>query len=419
MGKSSQELGNETKDLRVERKKKKKKERDGSTSSRRKRREKELSTTENEDEFPPLRKEDDEHEPQEQVEKEEETPTAKLQRLVKEVDGKILRSLIRITRTTEDEGAVGRLADDIQQMRGITVDLIARVAELEGELVALKSNPQRSFAEVTKSTSAGQHHDPGPREEGEKRKQSVLHIRLTNKGEKDAAKVAEEELKKNFEPAQLGLRNVSLRRTREGVLVLADEKEGLERLKSELEEHGTLRGKLTAEFPQVRQPEICIVGVPGGTPEEDIQKEIAKQTNTEEEQIRIKRTMRSPRRTEVTVIAQLPGPAFRNIMERGRVRLGWTMLKAYENLYVPRCDKCARLGHPTVACRQKDPTCTDCTGNHNYKDCPATEFFCQECVIYNRRVGRNVVDIGHSMRDRRCPSLKRFQEGLRERTNYE
>ncbi|KAH9381104.1 hypothetical protein HPB48_010776 [Haemaphysalis longicornis] len=313
---------------------------------------------------------------------------------------------------------MGRLAYDIQEMRGLTIDLIARVAELEGELAALKSIPQRTFADVTRSSEAKRHSAPDP-EEGEGRKQSVLHIKLKDTGEKDAAKVAEAELNKNFEPSQLGLKNVTLRKTRQGVLVLADEEEGLDRLKSELDTHEVLKSKLSAEFPRGRQPEICILGVPNETQEAEIQEELAKQTNTEEEQIIIKRKIQSKRRSEVTVIAQVPGPAFRKIMGQGRVRIGWTMYRANENLYVPRCDNCARFGHISVACKQKNPTCTDYIGQHHHRECPASEFFCQECVLYNRKAGRDVLDVRHSMMDVRCPSFQRFQDNMRERTNYD
>ncbi|KAH9369548.1 hypothetical protein HPB48_019664 [Haemaphysalis longicornis] len=134
-------------------------------------------------------------------------------------------------------------------MRGLTIDLIARVAELEGELAALKSIPQRTFADVTRSSEAKRHSDPDP-EEGKGEEAKCFAHQTERHREKDAAKVAEAELKKNFEPSQLGLKNVTLRKTRQGVLVLADEKEGLDRLKSELDTHEVLKSKLAAEFPE-------------------------------------------------------------------------------------------------------------------------------------------------------------------------
>ncbi|KAH9379481.1 hypothetical protein HPB48_011188 [Haemaphysalis longicornis] len=212
-----------------------------------------FGTVRNEDEFPQLGKDECEDEPRKPfANEEEETFKAELQRKVKEVDARILSSLIK-----------------------------------------------RTFADVTRSSEAKRHSDPDP-EEGEGWKQSVLHIKLKDTGEKDAAKVAEAELKKNFEPSQFGLNKVTLRKTRQGVLVLADEKEGLDRLKSELDTHEVLKRKLAAEFPRGKHPEICIFGVPNETQEAEIQKELAKQTNTEEEQIIIKRKIQSKRRSEVT-----------------------------------------------------------------------------------------------------------------------
>ena len=68
--------------------------------------------------------------------------------------------------------------------------------------------------------------------------------------------------------------------------------------------------------------------------------------------------------------------------------------------YMPRqrviqCFHCYKFGHVAKFCRQRNPTCPLCAGNHYQEDCDQTKKICCNCD-----------SSAHYATDRRCPKFK-------------
>ncbi|KAH9379704.1 hypothetical protein HPB48_018524 [Haemaphysalis longicornis] len=85
-------------------------------------------------------------------------------------------------------------------------------------------------------------------------------------------------IKRNVDPCQLGLRNVKLRQSKEGVIVSSTSAEGLKRLEEHITKDNNLRD-VAARKPRVQLPEFKIVGIEDNIEDEEIVERIVGQNN--------------------------------------------------------------------------------------------------------------------------------------------
>ncbi|KAH9380811.1 hypothetical protein HPB48_007244 [Haemaphysalis longicornis] len=108
-------------------------------------------------------------------------------------------------------------------------------------------------------------------------KQPIGALILTAANLKPAA--LENLIKKNVDPCLLGLRNVKLRQSKEGVIVSSTSAEGLKRLEEHITKDKNIRD-VAARKPRVQLPEFKIVGMEDNIEDKEIVERTVGQTTS-------------------------------------------------------------------------------------------------------------------------------------------
>ncbi|KAH9371941.1 hypothetical protein HPB48_008020 [Haemaphysalis longicornis] len=188
-------------------------------------------------------------------------------------------------------------------------------------------------------------------------------------------------IKRNVDPCQLGLRNVKLRHSKEGVIVSSMSAEGLKRLEEHITKDKNLRD-VAARKPRVQLPEIKIVSIEDNIEDEEIIERIVGQNNINagKEVIELIKTWKG--KSGKTAVIKTGKKAYEQMKERKHLYVSWTRCPVFDNTYVPRCVKCARIGHMEIHCPadKAEFRCVRCARRHCYKHCNAAEECCASCL---------------------------------------
>lgn len=109
---------------------------------------------------------------------------------------------------------------------------------------------------------------------------------------------------------------------------------------------------------------------------------------------------------------------FNKIIAGKKIKIGWSICAAHEDLNVIRCYKCNSYGHTAINCKDPDQYCPLCAGKHEVNFCPKTEEKCINCVRLNKRMNTKEPE-NHTVWSHICPVYIRQLDLRRERTNYE
>ncbi|KAH9366637.1 hypothetical protein HPB48_018556 [Haemaphysalis longicornis] len=175
-------------------------------------------------------------------------------------------------------------------------------------------------------------------------------------------------IKRNVDPCQLGLRNARLRKTKEGVIASSTSAEGLKRLDEHITKDKNLRD-VAARKPWMQLPEFKIVGIEHNIEDEEIVERIVGQNNinAEKEGIELVKTWKG--KVSKTAVIKTGKKAYEQTKERKHLYVGWTRCPVFDNTFVPRCVKCARIGDTEIH-RPADKAefrCVRCARRHYYK----------------------------------------------------
>jgi hypothetical protein len=97
--------------------------------------------------------------------------------------------------------------------------------------------------------------------------------------------------------------------------------------------------------------------------------------------------------------------AFKAIMSKGRVLVGWDSCRVFEHFSVLRCFKCCGYHHSAKECTNQT-ACPKCAGDHKSSDCTATELKCANCIAANKNF-KTSLKTDHACWSRNCPVYKR------------
>lgn len=120
-----------------------------------------------------------------------------------------------------------------------------------------------------------------------------------------------------------------------------------------------------------------------------------------------------------TALLTVDFDTFKNILQKGKLRVQWNQCRVYENVNVTRCFKCNVYGHHADKCEKVDHTCPRCAGPHEIKNCTATntEEKCSNCILANTNQCLNL-NVNHSVWSYSCPVLQRRLETVKKRLRY-
>ncbi|KAL3171780.1 hypothetical protein MRX96_046463 [Rhipicephalus microplus] len=303
------------------------------------------------------------------------------------------------------------LLNEFQKVKEIALQVVEKNAYLEGrvrELARIKLAETRTFAEVTRTNLANKGRDGENRSTPSERK-AVLLVRALEDEEETSSGEVREKLVRHFDPITLGLKDVDLRPIRGGVAVTTTSATAIKNSQDRVMEHEQTK-KFETKIVDAAEPEIRLISVDRHVDSKDISRILLEQNEIEGAVEDIKVVWRTDRKfgSHVTLRISDIGLA-KKIVQKQSVNIGWSKCRVMENVYLPKCTYCTRLGHREGNCYAKKARCTECGGNHYYKDCREEEKSCPLCVD----AGKQAVD--HSMWDGPCPTFEgRYQRRRRE-----
>ncbi|KAH7963852.1 hypothetical protein HPB52_023725 [Rhipicephalus sanguineus] len=230
-------------------------------------------------------------------------------------------------------------------------------------------------------------------------------------------------IKANIDPVEKDIRDVMLRHTRYGITAFSNTLQTLQNMKRAIEKNAVTCHALSMRIPSKRNPHVRFSGVDPDVPPEDFLATLAErnpQLGLDINACKVRTSLRERSGTQAMIVEVDP-QAFARILQQPRLSVGWTSIRAVEDLHVPTCTFCAQYGHGRSSCPLRhDATravCTRCgTEGHLGTDCavrmgdPAVT--CAEC----RRAGLEAA--GHPTGHPQCPLLVDRVSRLRARTNY-
>ncbi|XP_070384940.1 uncharacterized protein [Dermacentor albipictus] len=228
-------------------------------------------------------------------------------------------------------------------------------------------------------------------------------------------------LKANIDPAAKGIKDVSLRHTRYGVTVFSDIKQSIDNLHKAIQENAVTRAALIVRVAEKRNPHVRFSGVdPDVAPQDFIERLNDRNPglNLDPAKCRVRVTFKERSGTNA-YIAEVDPSAFRALLSRQRLSVGWTMVRAHEDLHVTTCTFCATYGHGRTTCPVRadaaKAVCMRCAGNHLGDTCQVRmgdeAVRCAEC-------DRAGLSSAHPAGFPQCPILMERVARLRARTNY-
>ncbi|KAH7965996.1 hypothetical protein HPB49_012540 [Dermacentor silvarum] len=228
-------------------------------------------------------------------------------------------------------------------------------------------------------------------------------------------------LSANLDPVTVGIGDVSMKHTRHGITVFTDDKQSLDRLKSAIESHAVTSAAISVRVAVKRRSHVRVSGVDPGVSGPNLISAInarnsTLQLNPESCHVRVSFRERSGAYTHVI---EVDAAAFRSLLARGKLMIGWTSVAVREDLHVPTCTFCATYGHSRRACPHKaDPSkaqCTKCAGSHLVETCSVRVGDAAVTCAVCRRLDRAS---SHPTGDAACPVLVERVARMRARTDY-
>ncbi|KAH7963914.1 hypothetical protein HPB52_023787 [Rhipicephalus sanguineus] len=230
-------------------------------------------------------------------------------------------------------------------------------------------------------------------------------------------------LKANIDPVAKDIRDVTLRYTRYGVTVFTNTRQSLLNMRTAIEQNAVTRAAMTIRVPEKRNPYVRFSGVdPEIGPDEFLRLLNDRNPNLQLdlERSKVCVTFRERGGTRAFVVEVDPA-AFHRIMACPRLYIGWTIVRAYEDLHISTCTYCASYGHGRssypVASDPSKSVCMRCGAEgHLGAACTVRAGDPSVCCAPCRCAGWEAS--GHPAGHPECPLLLDKVARLRARTNY-
>ncbi|KAH7968574.1 hypothetical protein HPB52_009831 [Rhipicephalus sanguineus] len=269
---------------------------------------------------------------------------------------------------------VNLIINEVAKVKSLILEATHEVAGLQGELRAtretMNTGSKQSMAEVVRKSIPG---DLDRRPTSPKPKEAIVVRSATPDKEELTELICE-----NIDPCSLGLRDVEMRPSRDGVVITSTSKEAISSLQRELETNAATRRTVEVTQGRKRFPQIKIVGISEDITDEELPARLVTQNNLQctAEDFTLAKSWRG--REGKTACFEITKQAHEALRGRMRLNLKWTRCRFFDSTFVPRCKNCAQLGHVEKFC-QEASRCTDCGGAHHLRQCKSHHKSCRAC----------------------------------------
>lgn len=230
-------------------------------------------------------------------------------------------------------------------------------------------------------------------------------------------------LKKLVKPSEIGLKVRRLVNIRNGVMVEAENEEGVENL---MKLEALKSAGLKVEKPTKKSPVIMVYDVNATLTEEEIREEVflrnMGQSGIGEEDFKkefeVKHKYKDARSAgrKVHIVAECSVRVRNWLRRQEKIFVEWQCCRVKDYVDVARCYKCQRFGHVAKHCTAVNPCCSHCAGEHEYKDCENKKKKGAVCCANCKRENR--VDPKHEAGSRNCPVYEKAVKRQNEKIDY-
>lgn len=200
-----------------------------------------------------------------------------------------------------------------------------------------------------------------------------------------------------------------------GLLLTCQTTDDSERLQQLIEKN--TEGKFNVYKPKSKRPTIKVINIRNNYDKEVLKEVIMAQNSyLHASQIEIKYIKEIKHKHTWTAYIGTDGKAFRDIMDNGRLYIGWDSCKVFEEINVLRCFNCCGFYHKSKDCRLP-VTCVKCGKGHNKKDCSETLTCCINCRRQSEKDNLNR-DTNHEASSINCSIYKTKLERVVNQIDY-
>lgn len=228
-------------------------------------------------------------------------------------------------------------------------------------------------------------------------------------------KVTINDLQQHIKPDELNVGISKMKKLRDGgIAISCNSKKEVTVLQKEVK--NKLGKGYNTKIPELLNPRIKIVGLSGELSEEEIRQSIIKQNTFGTKLDMFKLKLQKLMKTKYMAIAEVNSGFFREVINEGKVNIGWDRCSVYEHFNVVRCYRCGRFNHFAADCKL-EKRCFRCSSREHEGDCESIEQKCINCCEMNRELNLKL-DVNHGLFDTNCPVYERMANHQRGRTNY-
>ncbi|KAH7933571.1 hypothetical protein HPB49_014026 [Dermacentor silvarum] len=145
-------------------------------------------------------------------------------------------------------------------------------------------------------------------------------------------------------------------KTRYGVTIFTDRQSSIDNLKLAVASNAATNASLNFQVARKRRPHVRIMGVDPDVPASQLIEAINSGNpglDLPRDSCRIRTSFRE-RGGNITHVLEIDPASLRHVLSRPRLMVGWTVVRAVEDLHVPVCTYCSTYGHARRACPDKD-----------------------------------------------------------------
>lgn len=216
----------------------------------------------------------------------------------------------------------------------------------------------------------------------------------------------------SIRPSESGIKIDRVFKGRSKVVRIVAEKEELNKLRPMLSHIGM-------EVKQVDKlnPRLIVRDIPAEVDKQQFVENLVKQNLDGTNVADVKLVYWFPARAQKSgnAVIEVSSSNRSELLNRGRVYLGWTSCRVADHLRITQCFKCLGFGHVSTKCKAAVDVCGHCSGSHESRACPnkTGSRKCHNCAT----AGLSTVD--HSALDAQvCPILQRRLADRAKRIQY-
>lgn len=237
-------------------------------------------------------------------------------------------------------------------------------------------------------------------EELRRKKPTTRKLIVSSEGETYADLL--KKVKENIDLDEVGVKIKALKKTSKGDLLLEVEggKENAATLKN------AIKSK-TENMEVIVKPNdlvVHITDIDASINEEDLKRDLKKnKKGITDENIRVL-SLRTNNNGNQTASVSLDKEIATELINRGKVKIGWVMCRIRQRIHIVRCLRCLQFGHRANQCKDENKTekCFRCgESGHKVKDCNNAPF-CTTCKVADHRADQT-----------KCPHFRKL---LKEQT---